>query len=103
METKDASIRDSREHGNISYVPPEALKEPYLITQASDVYSLGLILFDMLFPEATQEDREDGCTYAKGTSEEFKGILSAMLRPDPESRETIDWVMKTPQVRPYVP
>lgn len=81
----------------------EALKEPYLITQASDVYSLGLILFDMLFPEATQEDREDACTYERDSSEEFKLILDAMLRPDPESRKTIDWVMTNPVVRPYVP
>ncbi|TPX71470.1 hypothetical protein SpCBS45565_g01126 [Spizellomyces sp. 'palustris'] len=93
--------------GTVTYASPEQLRPslstPY--TPASDIYSLGIILFELLHPFATNMERarslqalREGAMPEKFIEEypEEAGWIFCMMRMDPTSRpgagEILEWI-----------
>ena len=59
MEGKDDGefgVRSSNDYGHHFYKSPEVMKNSW-ITQKSDIYSLGVLLFGLLYPSETEARR----------------------------------------------
>ena len=59
MEVKDDvefGVRSSNDYGHHFYKSPEVMKNSW-ITQKSDIYSLGVLLFGLLYPSETEARR----------------------------------------------
>ena len=59
MEVKDDAefgVRSSNDYGHHFYKSPEVMKNSW-ITQKSDIYSLGVLLFGLLYPSETEARR----------------------------------------------
>ena len=58
MEVKDGEfgVQSSNDYGHHFYKSPEAMRNSW-ITQKSDVYSLGVLLFGLFYPSKTEARR----------------------------------------------
>jgi serine/threonine protein kinase len=80
-------------HGTRQYKPPEYIKYKKYTAQASTVWALGILLYDMcngqLPFETEQEILEYNLQVKSNMSDEYKKILFDCLNPDPTRRPTL--------------
>ena len=78
------------------YSAPEIFQNSQMRhTPASDIYSLGAVLFEMLGGDLTQGHLFQEVDRLSDLPDYFKSILKEMLHPDPDSRCSADKVVKT--------
>ncbi len=80
-------------HGTRQYKPPEYIKFKKYTAQASTVWALGILLYDMcngqLPFETEQEILEYNLQVKSNMSDEYKKLLYDCLNPDPTRRPTL--------------
>ena len=80
-------------HGTRQYKPPEYIKYKKYTAQASTVWTLGILLYDMcngkLPFETEQEILEHNLRVKSNLSDEYKKLLYDCLNPDPIRRPTL--------------
>ena len=88
------------------YMAPEVIEQKYSPT--CDIWSIGIIIFQMFFGELPYKDNNDFKEYVKNIksiyyncdniSNEFKDLLNKMLNKNPSRRITIDECLSHPWV-----
>lgn len=85
-------------HGTRQYKPPEYIKFKRYTAQASTVWALGILLYDMcngqLPFETEQEILEYNLQVKSNMSEEYRHILFDCLKPDPAQRPTLSQLLE---------
>lgn len=103
-----------KSHGTEEYVAPEMIMEqPYQASKV-DVFSLGIVLFELLtglmpWPNGTrikmirEENRHPVVVFPAEKSEilsdEAKGLVVSMLEPSPRDRPTLELVVQHPWLK----
>ncbi|XP_016514778.1 eIF-2-alpha kinase GCN2 [Nicotiana tabacum] len=85
--TGDDSIPIGDGLGNMMYRAPELSIDPRLISTKSDMFSLGLVLFELSCPLATGYERARQCEIPEETVDETsREIICQLLKKDPQQR-----------------
>ena len=87
-------------HGTKQYKPPEYIKNKKYTAQASTIWALGILLYDMcngqLPFETEQEILEYNLQIKANMSDEYKKILFDCLKLDPTQRPTLLQLLEYP-------
>lgn len=87
-------------HGTKQYKPPEYIKYKKYTAQASTIWALGILLYDMcngqLPFETEQEILEYNLQIKANMSDEYKKILFDCLKPDPVQRPSLGQLLEYP-------
>jgi serine/threonine-protein kinase len=78
--------QDSEVMGTLAYMAPEVSRSLGLATTASDIYSLGVILFEMITGRLPEGRKLPPSHYASGLAPELDQLIMACLSRDPAKR-----------------
>ncbi|KAJ5072221.1 eukaryotic translation initiation factor 2-alpha kinase eif2-alpha kinase -related [Anaeramoeba ignava] len=98
--------KNNKVYGTLIYASPEQLDPQKPIDQKSDIYSLGIILFELLYPFYTQMERIKMITQLREKQElpkefyekypEFSELILQMVSLDPQKRPTCKQLLNNP-------
>ena len=104
---KHNEIVNTTSYGNSFYMPPEHI-EQHICSEKTDIYSLGIILFELLYQFSTKMERVvliekikngyfndvmiDENDKLMGLTENQINIIKMMIEKDYEKRTTIDYI-----------
>lgn len=99
---KAAPYRDFS--GTPEFYPPEWFKKRYYYARSAAIWSLGVLLYDMVCGEipfkSKEKIMENELRFKHDVSDEVKDLIHQLLNAVPEKRPTIDQISKHPWMMP---
>lgn len=86
LAAQDASQDDSTTLGTPDYVAPEALVIGHTVDHRADLYSLGVMLYEMLTGKVPGNPVVPPCSVVPGLDKRFDTVIKRALEADPNAR-----------------
>ncbi len=84
---RDGQVRQAYVgYGSVGYMAPEMFRPGATLTPASDIYGLGIMLYEMLVGELPGRRSPMPSEIAEGVPEDLDGIFDVMTQDDPSAR-----------------
>ncbi|XP_003743934.1 wee1-like protein kinase [Galendromus occidentalis] len=103
-----SSLHPEVEEGDCRYMAPELLKDDYSNLHKADIFSLGLILYELGHGITLPKNGEEWQMLRKGHiksiprfSEDFNNLVKSMCDPDPRTRPSAQELVRDSRLVPY--
>lgn len=103
-----SSLHPEVEEGDCRYMAPELLRDDYSNLQKADIFSLGLILYELGRGRPLPKNGDEWQMLRKGELElisrfsaDFNNLVKSMCDPDPRTRPSAQDLVRDPRLVPY--